>query len=442
MLTARFPQKTRLHLAPVTAIAIAVASCVAPPAFPQTAQRARAANAGLTAARSLAASRQFPEAIAAYQKLLGTQPTNETAQLELAACYRQVHNEDEARRILQRARREHPRSAAAGKALGNFELEAQSFDAAIAALKAALALAPGDLEARNYLASAYQSKGDTARAHAQLDFVLARDPQNQLARYLRAQILADAGQDQPALADAESVVAARPDYLPGRVLLAKILVRLKQCSRAAETLRPTANAAPLDTQELFLLANAYDCSGRPELAKSVRDEFAEASRADRTRAENETQSKHLTERANDLARQNLFPQALELLQQALDKDAKNGFAYSQQAKIFFSMHDAARARQAIDQALALQPFQPDFLYVAGIIAESDSRIQEALASFEKVTQINPKEADAYFEIGKIHLQQGDRRAALAAFRHAATLDPSEPGYRRAADSLATEPKTH
>jgi tetratricopeptide (TPR) repeat protein len=391
---------------------------------------------GLAAARSLAASRQFPEAIAAYHAFLTAHPQDEAAELELAACYRQVHNEDEARGVLVRARSEHPRSAAAAKALGNFELEAQAYDAAIAALKAAVALAPGDLEARNYLASAYQSNGNSTRAHAQLDFVLARDPQNQLARYLRAQILADVGQDERALADAESVVATRPNYMPGRVLLAKVLVRLKRCARAAETLRPAQNPPQLDTQALFLLANAYDCSGQAEIAKSVRDEFAAASQADRTHAENETQSKHLTGQANDLARQNQFPQALELLQQALDKDPKNGFAYSQQAKIFFSMHDGPRARKAIDQALALQPYQPDFLYVAGVLAESDSKVDEALAFFEKVTQINPREADAYFEIGKIRLQQGDRRAAGAAFRQAAALDPSDPDYRRAADSVS------
>jgi tetratricopeptide (TPR) repeat protein len=137
-----------------------------------------------------------------------------------------------------------------------------------------------------------------------------------------------------------------------------------------------------------------------------------------------------------LARQNQYPQALELLQQALDKDARNGFAYSQQAKIFVSIHDATRARHAIDQALALQPFQPDFLYVAGVIAESDLRTEEALAFFEKVTQIDPKEADAYFEIGKIRLQQGNRPAAQAAFREAAALDPSDPDYRRALASAS------
>jgi len=395
--------------------------------------------ANLSSARSLAESGQFPEAIALYQKLLVANPKSETAALELAACYRKVHNEDEARRILQSARRDHPRSAAAAKALGNFEIEAQSFDAAITALKAAVALAPADLEARNFLASAYHSKGDTALALAQLDYVLAHDSLNGLALYLRSQIHADAGNDKQAVADAEKLLTVRQDYLPARVLLAKVLIRLKQCTRATETLRPAQNAPQLDTQALFLLANAYECAGDSDSAKTARDEFAAASQADRTRAENETQSKHLTEQANDLARQNQFPQALDLLQQALDKDPKNGFAYSQQAKIYFSMHDAARARAAIAQALAIQPYQPDFLYVLGILAAAEGNKDEALAAFTKVTAINPKEADAFFEIGKIRLQQGDHAAALAAFRKAAALDPTDPDYKRAAESLASWP---
>jgi len=430
------PVKNILRFPLTLAVSLGAVFALSSLASTHRTQNAAAASSDLISARSLAASRQFPEAVAAYRQLLAAHPQNESAELELAACYRKVHNEDEARRVLQQARSEHPRSAEAAKALGNFELEEQSYDAAIAALKAAIALAPGDLEARNFLASAYQSNGNTTRAHAQLDFVLARDSQNQLARYLRAQILADLGQDTQAVADAEVVVTARPNYLPGRVLLAKVLVRLKQCARAAEVLRPSQNGLQLDTQALFLLANAYECSGQAELAESARDEFAAASQADRTHAENETQSKHLTEQANELARQDQFPQALDLLQQALDKNPQNGFAFSQQAKIFFSMHDAPRARQTIDQALALQPYQPDFLYVAGVIAENDSRIDEALAFFEKVTQINPREADAYFEIGKIRLQQGDRRAARVAFRQAAALDPSDPDYRRAADSVS------
>jgi len=81
--------------------------------------------------------------------------------------------------------------------------------------------------------------------------------------------------------------------------------------------------------------------------------------------------------------------------------------------------------------LALQPFQPDFLYVLGVIAAQQGEQDEALAAFEKVTQINPKEADAHFEIGRIWMQRKDRTKALAAFRKASELDPDDADYKRA-----------
>ena len=387
--------------------------------------------AALESAQILAKQEKWPEAIELYRRVLARSPRNEAAELELSKAYRGVHNYEEARIILNTARRQHPKSVAILFALGSLEIEAESFDAAIATLQSALELAPNEVKLRNLLGSAYLSKGDATAALAQFEKVLARDPANQLAHFSRAQIFADTDQNEKALADAEKVVEARPGYLPGRALLAKILVRLKQCARAAEALRPAANPSALDTQSLFLLGNAYECAGQTELAANARDEFAAASQADRKRAEDETQSKHLVEQANDLARQNKFSDALALLNQALKKNPKNGFAYSQQAKIYFSMRQPDEARRAIQQALAIQPFQPDFLYVFGVIATQQGKKDEALAAFEKVTQINPKEADAFFEIGQIRLQKGDREGARAAFRKASELDPSDVDYKRA-----------
>lgn len=393
--------------------------------------RKGAPAAALESAQFLAKQERWPEAIELYRRALALSPRNEAAELGLSDAYRGVHNYEEARAILNTARQQHPKSVAILVALGSLEIEAESFDAAIAALRSALALAPNDVKLRNLLGTAYLSKGESAAALAQFEKVLARDPANQLAHFSRAHIFSDTDQNARALADAEKVAEARPEYLPGRALLAKILVRLKQCARAAEVLRPAANPPALDTQSLFLLGNAYECAGQSKLAASARDEFAAASQADRKRAEDETQSKHLVEQANDLARQNRFSGALVLLNQASEKNPKNGFAYSQQAKIYFSMRKPDEARQAIQQALALQPFQPDFLYVLGVIAAQEGKQDEALAAFEKVTQINPKEADAFFEIGKIQLQKGDREGARAAFRKASELDPSDADYKRA-----------
>jgi tetratricopeptide (TPR) repeat protein len=395
------------------------------------AETPRDAALDLEIARFQASQQKYPEAIEMYQRTLLLSPGNEAAAIGLSDVYRGVHNYEEARSILQTARRQHPKSVPVLSALGSLEIESESYDAAIEALRATLALSPDDVKLRNLLGTAYLGKGDAAAALVEFEKVLARDPGNQLAHYSRAQIFADTDQNDKALADAEKVVAAKPEYLPGRVLLAKVLVRLKQCTRAVEVLRPAMNPPVLETQALFLLGNAYECAGQPELATGVREEFATASQQDRRRAENETQSKHLVEQANALARQNKFTEALELLKQALEKNPKNGFAFSQQAKIYFSMRQVDQARAAIVQALAIQPFQPDFLYVAGMIAAQEGKQEEALAAFEKATQINPKEADAYFEIGRIWLQRNEREKALAAFRKASELEPSDAEYQRA-----------
>jgi superkiller protein 3 len=405
------------------------------------AETPRDAGLNLEIARFFASQKKYPAAIEMYRRALLLSPGNQAASMGLSEAYRGVHNYDEARSILQAARRQHPKSVAVLSALGSLEIESESYDAAIEAMRAALALAPNDVKLRNLLGTAYMGKGDTAAALVEFEKVLARDPENQLAHYSRAQIFADTDQNEKALVDAEKVVAAKPEYLPGRVLLAKVLVRLKQCARAVEVLRPAVNPPVLETQALFLLGNAYECAGQPELAAGVREEFAAASQQDRRRAENETQSKHLVEQANALARRNKFAEALELLKQALEKNPKNAFAYSQQAKIYFSMRQVDQARDAIVQALAIQPFQPDFLYVAGVIAAQEGKQEEALAAFEKATQINPKEADAYFEIGRIWLQRNKREKALAAFRKASELEPSDAEYQRAVAESSRQEKS-
>jgi tetratricopeptide (TPR) repeat protein len=391
-------------------------------------------NAGdLATARRMMAAGQIPQAIAAYRGYLAKYPS-ESGELELAEAYRRVHNFEAARKLLLQAQRQHPKSAGVLKALGNLELEAQSYDAAVTAFRKALAITPQDLELRNFLGSAYQGKNDPAAALVAFNYVIAHDAKNQLAHYLRAQIYADEGENQKAIPDAQMVVDERPGYLPGRVLLAKIQVRLKQCKEAVENLRAAHEGHELDSQGLFVLANAYECDGAAG-AKEVREEFAAAAAAEHQRQENEVQSKHLVEQANELARKNQFAEAMGLLEEALTQNPENAFAYSQKAKILFSLGDRKEAKEAILRAVELQPYQPDFLYVKGVILEHEENLDEALGIFQEVTEINPREADAYFEIGKIRLQQGYKDAARAAFRKAAELDPGEPEYRKAAEGI-------
>ena len=394
---------------------------------------------------------RLPDSIATFQEAQRLAPHNLEGELGLARAYRGVHNYDETRRVLNLAIREHPKSAEPLAELGDFEIEQQTYDAAINHLKASLALAPANVETRNLLAGAYKAKGDLASALAELQKVLARDSKNALAYFLRAEVYSDRNRDDLALSDARKVVELQPQKARGRVLLAKILVRTpqgsskeeaaKRCSEAVAALEPVetaqSGAATIDSETYFLLSRAYRCAGQLEQAEKAGAEFEAASQRERGARENETQAAHLVKQADEAALKNDLPGALDRLQQALAKDPNSGAAYSMLAKLYYSTGEIDKASDAIAKALKRGPHQPDFLYVQGKIQEKQGKLDDALASFTETTLINPQESDAYFEIGVIYQQRKDLPRAMAAYKKAVEISPQDPDYRRALASIPT-----
>jgi tetratricopeptide (TPR) repeat protein len=327
----------------------------------------------------------------------------------------------------------------------------QTYDAAIAHLTAALAIDPANLDARNRLAVAYKAKGgaaDVAAALEQIAKVLARDPQNALALYTRAEIYANQNRDALALPDAERVVELQPQNPRGRELLGKILVRApagatadevkSRCGRAVLALEPVTSgdsAEAADSEAVFLLSRAYRCAGDDEKAATTLEEFEKSSQNDRTTKENQTQAKHLVQQADALAMKNDFAGSLGVLQQAIAMDATYPGAYAQLAKLYYSAGDIEKASDAIGQALARAPYHPEYLYVQGKILEKRGKSDDALAAFQQTVLVNPKESDAYFEIGWIYQQRGERAKARAAYAKAVELSPDDPDYKRALAAL-------
>jgi len=387
----------------------------------------------------------FADAIAGYQAALKIAPHNITAEVQLAEAYRAVHNEKEARRLLEQSAREHPKSAAPLAVLGDLEIEMQTYDAAIKHLSAAVTLDPANNESRDRLAAAYKSKGDAAAALVELAKSLAHDPNDALAHFLRAQIYDDRNDDARALPEAEKVLVLQPQNPRGHTILAKILIRMSEtqdaatataaCARAADLVQPIAESLSADSETLFLLSRAQHCAGKTEEEKQTLAKFETASKTLRSSRENENQALHLVQQANDRALHNDLPGALDLIHQALEKNPNYGAAYSQLAKLYYSTGEIDKGAEAITRALQLTPNQPDFLYVQGKIEEKQGKLDEALASFQQAALINPNESDAYFELGVIYQQKNDPVRAKAAYDQAIQISPEDPDYRRARASL-------
>lgn len=387
----------------------------------------------------------FAEAIADYQQALVISPRDADTEIGLAESYRSVHNYEEAKSMLERAAQQHLKNAAPLAALGDLEIELQTYGAAVEHLRAALALKPDDEFGRIRLAVAYKSQGNDASALAQIAKVLAADPKNALAFYERAQIYSDQNQNGAALRDAQKAVDLQPNAA-GRLLLATILLRpetndtasnaaAKRCSNAVKTLESLMPDRSNDSETLFLLSRAYQCGGRDADAQKTLAEFETASKNDRALKENQTEAKHLVQQADEAAMKNDFHVALGLLQQALVKDPAYGAAYSQMAKLYYSAGDMEKASDAIAKALERDPYQPDFLYVKGKILEKQGKLDDALLALERTTLVNPKESDAFFEMGAIYEQRNDRERALAAYRRAIELSPDDPDYKKALEAM-------
>lgn len=388
------------------------------------------------------------QAISAFETALQMDPQNEPAELGLSDAYRQVFNYAEARRLLERSRLEHPKSAAPLVALGELDIQFQQYKDALLHLRQALRVSPANLTAHLDLAAVYHARGDLEAALKELNLVIGRDPNTALAYYLRGSIYADRDEGARALLDAQEVGRLQPNNPRGRILMARIQVHLHQCAEAVELLQPLMGSPLEDAETLYLLARAYHCAGQEDLSTQTTAKFAERSKRDHSLRQEKQRADDLAAQAGEMARKNQQAAALDLLNQALAKDPENGQAYAQLAKIYYSQGKWDKAREAVERALKSNPYAPDCLYVLGRLLAQQGDLPAALRAFEQTLQVDPQESDAYYEMGMIYVKLKDRARALEALKKAVELSPDDADYRRALENaeggkqkaLASNPK--
>ncbi len=187
-----------------------------------------------------------------------------------------------------------------------------------------------------------------------------------------------------------------------------------------------------------MLSRAYKCAGQTERAKEMQDEYEKRSQSLQDAKTHKMHADHLAINAGELARKNQLAAALAVLGQALEEDPENGPSFAQLAKIDFSRGDVAKAQEEIAKALRGDPYNPDYLYVRGKVLESTDPAA-ALEAFQQTVLVNPKESDAYFEMGEVYLRIGERNRAAEALRKAVQLSPDDPDYKKALAQVSGKP---
>jgi hypothetical protein len=90
-----------------------------------------------------------------------------------------------------------------------------------------------------------------------------------------------------------------------------------------------------------------------------------------------------------------------------------------------------RAVEILQEALALDPFNPRILYELGSIYAMESQFEEARTAIEKSLQIEPEQPNAFAILARISLQNGDGLEYLRQFLQAIKTDAKDhelPGF--------------
>jgi tetratricopeptide (TPR) repeat protein len=94
----------------------------------------------------------------------------------------------------------------------------------------------------------------------------------------------------------------------------------------------------------------------------------------------------------------------------------------------------SRVENPYEQALAIDPRQPDALHLAGVVALQSGDPQRGLRLIQQAIEIRPDNPGFHANLGQALLALRKTEDAHAAFLRAAALDPSTPQFRVAAAS--------
>jgi Flp pilus assembly protein TadD len=100
-----------------------------------------------------------------------------------------------------------------------------------------------------------------------------------------------------------------------------------------------------------------------------------------------------------------------------------GIARVNLAIALFYANKAGEAADAARAGVSALPASPTSHYIAGLIAKTDNRLDEAAAAFERVLQIDPHDAGTKIQLGQIRTQERRYDDAITLFQEALTAEP-------------------
>jgi putative PEP-CTERM system TPR-repeat lipoprotein len=354
--------------------------------------------------------KQFKDAIVMLEKAVAFRPSAGTCYL-LGLCHFYNGEFELAMNQLQRTLDLNPAHEQARLLVSLVYLKKNRADDAITEIRKALASDPKNAAAHSILGSAFLAKGMSAEGIAELNRALELDPKFVDARFKKGIFELSRGKMGEAEAELSAAVRIDPELLNSRVLLASSYLQNTEYAKAVTTAQQGIRGQKTDAILYNIIADAYLQEGKHADAANALGKAKEADpRFEATyfklvslhllAGEPEkglTELRTLVELAPDNVRAQLtLASLLEIT--GKEKEARACYkracktgdlaAALETARYYLRSKKPAEAVSVLDEALQKNPSAPDLLGLKGQALTDQKKFEEAVATYEKLVQVN------------------------------------------------------
>ena len=380
------------------------------------------------------------EALVDLQEASACNPKNMIARTALAEAWLRKGDDQRALALFEAVLKETPENKVALADAASLYLKHDLNQQASDVLEKLIPLEPGISKLHADLGAAYAGLNDFTKSRESFDKALRLDPKNVSALIGLGHVELKTGHQDEAIQLLNRAQAADPRAFEPHFLLGTVWNEQKRYAEAIRECKEALRLGGKDPQIYYHLARAYHGSGNEEESRKAMAEFAALrNKADQSE-EKQRESHRLVEQAKAMVDANRLDEAIALLEQSRKA---NGGVDSQLlfrlAGLYYDTKQFGKAREDVEAAIGLAPAEWSYQYLAGLIAESTGRLDEATNRLSTAARLNPARAELFNELGNVAMAQRNYSEAAREFEAAAKLDRNEPAYEtnaRTAKQLA------
>jgi tetratricopeptide (TPR) repeat protein len=348
----------------------------------------RSAEACDSLGTALARTRQFDDAIRAYERAMELDVHYVPAELSLESVVQQRSTNSSILEARRAVTLHQPNSAIAHALLGH----ALSFN------------------------------DRASEATVELRKAIVLDPDLPIAHYFLGQALQQVGDFQGSVEELTAALKRSPQTFEFRIELGLALLKQNKLNESLALLQAAVEQNPSDPSAHYSLARALEKAGHREDAAKEFRQTNDLGQAERDRQE----AALFTMNGIDSLRAGKINEAVESLRKAVARKPGNAEANYYLGIALAQAGDKDGSIQAFRMALAKRPDSAEIHYNFGIALRQMGKSPEAVQELRQSIQLRPDDGLAHCALGKILLQAGEDQAGEKELERAHQLGACNP----------------